>query len=80
MKSVYSLMPMLFKRIDRIEAFLFMFFTAMLIEALIERSVRLSMKSMKIESIPIYHERKECESPELIAYSPYSATCSSTGS
>ena len=63
MKSVYSLMPMLFKRIDRIEGFLFMFFIAMLIEALIERSVRLSMKSMKIESIPIYHERKECESP-----------------
>ena len=80
MKSVYSLMPMLFKRIDRIEAFLFMFFIAMLIEALIERSVRLSMKSMKIESIPIYHERKECESPQRIAFSPYSATCSSIGS
>ena len=63
MKSVYSIMPMLFKRIDRIEAFLFIFFIAMLIEALIERSVRLSMKTMKIESIPIYHERKECESP-----------------
>ena len=63
MKSVYSVMPVLFKRIDRIEAFLFIFFIAMLIEALIERSVRLSMRNMKIESIPIYHERKECESP-----------------
>jgi transposase len=63
MKCVYSLMPMLLKRIERIEAFLFVFFIAMLIEALIGRSVRLSMKSMKIESIPIYHERKECESP-----------------
>ena len=63
MKSVYSVMPMFFKRIDKIEAFLFIFFIAMLIEALIERFVRLSMKTMKIESIPIYHERKECESP-----------------
>ena len=63
MKSVYSVMPVLFKRIERIEAFLFIFFIAMLIEALIERSVRLSMRNMKIESIPIYHERKECESP-----------------
>ncbi|MCL5785441.1 MAG: hypothetical protein M1151_02070 [Candidatus Thermoplasmatota archaeon] len=63
MKSVYSVMPMVFKRVDRIESFLFMFFIAMLIEALIEMSARLSMKSMKIESIPIYHERKERESP-----------------
>ena len=63
MKSVYSLMPVLFKRILRIGAFLFMFFIAMFIEALVERSVRLSMKSMKIGSIPIYHERKGCESP-----------------
>lgn len=63
MKSVYSIMPVLFKRIDRIEAFLFMFFIAILIEALIERSVRLSMETMKIGSIPIYYERKKCESP-----------------
>ncbi|EQD44287.1 Transposase-like protein [mine drainage metagenome] len=63
LKSVYSIMPVLLKRIDRIEAFLFIFFAAMLIEALIERSVRLSMKSGKIRSIPVYHEGKNCESP-----------------
>ncbi|EQD31942.1 hypothetical protein B1B_17914, partial [mine drainage metagenome] len=63
-KSVYAVMPMLFKRIDRIDAFLFIFFVAMLIEALIERSVRLSMKSRKIKSIPIYYERKEVRIPD----------------
>lgn len=31
-------------------------------KALIERSVRVSIKTMKIESFPIFRERKECES------------------
>ncbi len=63
LKTVYAVMPVLFKSIARIEAFLFVYFIAMLIQALIERQVRLSMKKQKIASLPIYSEGRECISP-----------------
>lgn len=74
-ESDYSIMPLLFKRIGRIKAFLFMFLIEMLIETLIERSVRLSMK---IEGIPLYHERRSADPPEGIVSSRYSAIFNST--
>ena len=61
LKSVYRIAPMLFKNVERIEAFLF--FVAMLIQALIERDLRISMKRAEIESLPIYSEERECTSP-----------------
>jgi transposase len=63
LKTVYAVMPVLFKSIARIEAFLFVYFTAMLIQALIERQVRLSMKKQKIASLPVYSEGRKCISP-----------------
>ncbi len=44
MKFQYAVMPVLFKNVVRIEAFLFLYFVAMIIQALIERAARLSMK------------------------------------
>ena len=63
LKSVYAVMPMLFKKITRIESILFLYYVAMLIQSLIEREARLSMKREKVKSVPIYHESRECRFP-----------------
>ncbi len=71
LKSVYAVMPVLFKKITRIESILFIYFIAMLVQSLIERQARLSMKRDRIRSIPIYHESRECEFPtaeRLLSY------------
>jgi transposase len=63
LKSVYDVMPVLFKNVERIEAFLFVYFIVMLIQALIERQIRMSMKEGGIRTLPLYPEGKECYSP-----------------
>jgi transposase len=59
-KSVYGVMPVLFKSIARIDGFLFVYFIAMIIQSLIERNVRMAMANMGIKSIPLYSEEREC--------------------
>ena len=59
LKTVYVVMPVMFKSVPRIEAFLFTCFTTMLIQALIERQVRVSMKKREIASLT----ERECISP-----------------
>ena len=63
LKSVYRIAPVLFKNVGRIEAFLFLYFVAMLVQALIERDLRMRMKQAEINSLPIYSEDRECSSP-----------------
>lgn len=63
LKTVHEVAPVLLKSVTRIEALLFLFFLALLVEALIEREVRLAMKREGIESLPLYHEERECRSP-----------------
>jgi transposase len=63
LKTVYGVTPVLLKSVTRIEGFLFVYFVALLVQALIEREIRLSMRERKIPSIPIYFENRECESP-----------------
>jgi len=63
MKSVYDVTPVLLKSVTRIEGFLFVYFIALLVQALIEREIRMNMKNRGIDSIPIYFEGRECVSP-----------------
>ena len=63
LKTVYSVMPVMFKNETRIEGFLFLYFIAMLIQALIERDVRMAMENRGIKSIPLYSEERDCSSP-----------------
>ncbi len=63
LKTVYGVMPVLFKNETRIEGFLFLYFIAMLIQALIERDIRIAMENSGIKSIPLYSEERECSSP-----------------
>ncbi len=63
LKSVYHVAPVFLKHPERIEALLFLYFLALLMTALIERTVRKAMKEKGIESLPIYPEQRECRRP-----------------
>lgn len=62
-KSVLEVMPVLLKTVHRIEAFLFIYFLALLAEALIEREIRRQMKAEQIPSLPLYPEGRPCKAP-----------------
>jgi len=55
-KSVHEAAPILFKNIQRVEAIMFLFFVALIVQGIIERKVRMSMKERAIKSLPIYPE------------------------
>lgn len=63
LKSVYHVAPVFLKHPERIEALLFLYFLALLMTALMERTVRQAMKENGIESLPIYPEQRECRRP-----------------
>lgn len=63
LKSVYDVAPVFLKNPERIEALLFLYFVALLIDGLVERSVRAAMKSDGLSSIPIYPEARACQRP-----------------
>jgi len=62
-KSVFDVMPVFLKLVHRIEAFMFVYFIVLLLNALIERELRQAMKSNDIKSLPIYPEKRKCASP-----------------
>jgi transposase len=62
-KTVHNAAPLLFKKIERIEANMFGFFIALVIQALVEREVRNKMKEHKIEKIKVYPEQREADHP-----------------
>lgn len=65
-KSVHNGAPLLFKSIQRVEAVMFLFFLALMVQAVLERMVRNTMHVKKIDSLPIYPEHR-------IAYHPTTA-------
>jgi len=58
-KSVHEAAPILFKNIERVEAIMFLFFVALIVQAVIERKVRMSMKKRAIKSLPVYPEYRK---------------------
>jgi transposase len=62
-KSIHNAAPLLFKKIERIEANMFGFFIALVVQALIEREVRNKMKEQKIDKIRVYPEQREASHP-----------------
>ena len=63
LKTVYNVIPFWLNSVTRIEAFLFLYFVALLVQSIIERAVRQSIEKNGLESIPIYPESRECRSP-----------------
>jgi transcriptional regulator of met regulon len=53
----------LFKKIERVESIMFLYFLALMIQALIEREVRDQMKAEEINQLPIYPEFRGATHP-----------------
>ncbi len=63
LKSVHNAAPTLFKNVERVEAMMFLFFMALIMQAVIEREVRQSMNDDAIDGIPIYPEHRLAHHP-----------------
>jgi transposase len=63
LKSVYEIAPVFLKNEARIEALFFLYFLALLVQALVERELRLSMGKGKITSLPLYPEERRSTKP-----------------
>jgi transposase len=62
-KTVHEIAPVLLKNEGRIEALFTLYFLALLVQALIERELRLAMKREKIDELPLYPEQRNCARP-----------------
>jgi transposase len=62
-KSYLNAAPLLFKKIERMEATMFLYFLALILQAIIERNVRKRMKQDEIDAIPIYPEDRPAPHP-----------------
>jgi transposase len=63
LKTVHEIAPVFLKNPLRIEAFFTLYFLALLVQALIERELRLAMKRERIRELPIYPEQRLCKRP-----------------
>jgi len=66
LKSVHQVAPTLFKRVERVEAIMLLFFLALILQAVIERDVRQNMRASNIDALSIYPEHR-------LAYHPTTA-------
>lgn len=63
LKTAAEVVPVNFKSPERIDAFLFLFFLAITIQALLERQLRKAMAAHSIDSLPLYPEARQCKAP-----------------
>lgn len=63
LKTEFAVAPMHLQSASRIEAFLGVYFLALLVEALLERELRMAMAAKKVKSLPLYPEGRACECP-----------------
>jgi transposase len=62
-RKFHNAAPLLFKNIIRVDANMFAFFIALIIQALIEREIRQKMKRHKVRCLRIYPEEREALHP-----------------
>jgi len=62
-KTVHEIAPVFLKNEGRIEALFTLYFLGLLVQALIERELRLAMKRDNIEHLPLYPEQRNCAHP-----------------
>ncbi len=58
LKSIHNVAPTFFKKVERVESILFLFYLALILQAVIEREVREQMDKRGIEALPIYPEHR----------------------
>jgi transposase len=62
-KTVLEIAPVYLKNEGRIEALFTLYFLGLLVQALIERELRLAMKTHHLDELPLYPEQRECRRP-----------------
>src|SRR5262245_52339829 len=62
-KTVHEIAPVFLKNEGRIEALFTLYFLALLVQAIIERELRLAMKRENINELPLYPEHRSCARP-----------------
>jgi transposase len=62
-KTVFELAPVFLKNEGRIEALFTLYFLVLLVEALIERALRMAMIKAAIEDLPLYPEERVSRRP-----------------
>jgi len=62
-KTVFEIAPVLLKNEGRIEALFFVYFLALLVQALIERELRLAMQRDGVETLALYPEERNTHRP-----------------
>jgi transposase len=62
-KTVHEIAPVFLKNEGRIEALFTLYFLALLVQAIIERELRLVMKRENIHELPLYPEQRDCARP-----------------
>jgi transposase len=62
-KTVHEIAPGYLKNEGRIEALFTLYFLALLVQALIERELRLAMQREAIDELPLYPEQRQCRRP-----------------
>jgi transposase len=62
-KTVFEIAPVLLKYEGRIEALFFVYFLALLVQAIIERELRLSMQRNGVETLALYPEERKTHRP-----------------
>lgn len=63
LKAFHEVAPQYLKSVARIEAFLCVYFLALLVNAIIEREMRQAMKRRRLKTLPIYPEGRQCKRP-----------------
>jgi transposase len=63
LKTAAEVVPVNFKSVERIEAFLFLYFLAISLHALIERQLRRAMAARDLPALPLYPEERACRAP-----------------
>jgi len=65
LKTYQEIAPVYLKKAKRVVAFLHIHVMALMVATLIERKLRLAMKKQRIDSLPIYPEKRACKTPTL---------------
>jgi transposase len=62
-KTVHEIAPVFLKNPQRIESLFTLYFLSLLVQALIERELRLAMKRERLKELPLYPEQRACKRP-----------------
>jgi len=62
-KSIHNAAPLLFKKVERIEANAFLFFIALMLQSLMEREVRNKMSEQGLQALALYPEERPANRP-----------------